>query len=375
MPMVTSSTSGYPTSNKARYAWLVLLAMLLGSLWVAPPVLASERQASQIGAHGLRLPASLTGTLPCADCEGIRHHLDLWPDQAYHLRREWLAGDDATQSERDEIGRWHVDTTRSVIVLTGTGEMPLRWEILDASTIRQLDMQGNRIESDLPYELVSTEDFAPTGLSGVLASGMVTKADATYFFEACATGRADPIAPEAGFAALAQAHDANADPAGAPLHVLIEAGFAQRAGSDDRANQSVIVERFIRVRDEPDCGRAANAPNLIDGFWRLVRVGETDLGAVAGRREPHLLLDSLGGFRATVGCNSMSGSYRIDRGAIGFSNVLMTRMGCPPPLGAIENAFVAVLGDRVHWDIVGQTLNLRDDDGAILAELIAVYRP
>ncbi|TNC65377.1 copper resistance protein NlpE N-terminal domain-containing protein [Rubellimicrobium roseum] len=28
---------------------------------------------------GLRLPATFTGTLPCADCLGIRTHLDLWP--------------------------------------------------------------------------------------------------------------------------------------------------------------------------------------------------------------------------------------------------------------------------------------------------------
>ena len=33
---------------------------------------------------GLRLPATFTGTLPCADCEGIYHHLDLWPDGVFH---------------------------------------------------------------------------------------------------------------------------------------------------------------------------------------------------------------------------------------------------------------------------------------------------
>jgi copper homeostasis protein (lipoprotein) len=42
---------------------------------------------SVIGAHGLRLPSTFRGDLPCADCEAIRYHLDLWPDQAFHLRR------------------------------------------------------------------------------------------------------------------------------------------------------------------------------------------------------------------------------------------------------------------------------------------------
>ncbi|MGD8511510.1 MAG: YbaY family lipoprotein, partial [Gammaproteobacteria bacterium] len=38
----------------------------------------------------LRLPATFRGTLPCADCPGVSHHLDLWPDRVFHLRREWL---------------------------------------------------------------------------------------------------------------------------------------------------------------------------------------------------------------------------------------------------------------------------------------------
>ncbi len=34
-------------------------------------------EVSPVGARGLRLPATLRGTLPCADCEGIADHLDL----------------------------------------------------------------------------------------------------------------------------------------------------------------------------------------------------------------------------------------------------------------------------------------------------------
>ena len=40
--------------------------------------------------HGLQLPASFLGVLPCADCPGVKHHLDLWPDNVFHLHREWL---------------------------------------------------------------------------------------------------------------------------------------------------------------------------------------------------------------------------------------------------------------------------------------------
>ena len=52
-----------------------------------------SRHLSRCGAHGLQLPATFRGDLPCADCQAIRYHLDLWPDQVFHLRREWLGKD------------------------------------------------------------------------------------------------------------------------------------------------------------------------------------------------------------------------------------------------------------------------------------------
>jgi hypothetical protein len=56
----------------------------------APPKPIPAPEPASIPAHGLRLPATFRGDLPCADCEAVRHHLDLWPDQVFHLQREWL---------------------------------------------------------------------------------------------------------------------------------------------------------------------------------------------------------------------------------------------------------------------------------------------
>ena len=71
---------------------------------------AQEAQAAptQIGAHGLRLPASFAGDLPCADCERLRYRLNLWADQVFHLRRTW----EGTDVRRDAVGRWSVDPDR-----------------------------------------------------------------------------------------------------------------------------------------------------------------------------------------------------------------------------------------------------------------------
>ena len=71
-----------------------------------------------IGAHGLRLPASFMGELPCADCEKLRYRLNLWPDQVFHLRRNWR-GKGVT---RDSIGRWSVDPDQRMLTLRGAEE-------------------------------------------------------------------------------------------------------------------------------------------------------------------------------------------------------------------------------------------------------------
>lgn len=65
--------------------------------------------------HGLRLPASFRGVLPCADCPGVRHHLDLWPDEVFHLRREWLG----RGLVRDDLGRWRFEPARRALILAG----------------------------------------------------------------------------------------------------------------------------------------------------------------------------------------------------------------------------------------------------------------
>ena len=59
---------------------------------------AAEQAASEaLGA----LPATFVGELPCADCPGIRHQLDLWPDGAFFLRRTYLGREPGQRLRRD----------------------------------------------------------------------------------------------------------------------------------------------------------------------------------------------------------------------------------------------------------------------------------
>jgi len=205
-------------------------------------------------AHGLRLPATFRGTLPCADCEGIRHHLDLWPDQRYHMRREWLGGGDGTL-RRDEVGRWYSDPTREAIVLYGASEMPLFWKVEAPDRLRQMDMQGNPIESDLPYDLTSDGTLEPTELSDVFLLGMMTYLADAALFEECLTGVRYPVAEEGDYLALERAYlDTRAEP-GAPLLAHVEGGLAMRPAMEGPDRMTLIVDRFIKVLPGEVCER------------------------------------------------------------------------------------------------------------------------
>lgn len=105
---------------------------------------------------GLAPPATFRGVLPCADCEGIRHVLELQPSATFRLRREWLGRD----LLRDELGSWRVDPARGALILEAGGEVLLQFEVQDDHTLRLLDLEGRHIESQLPYELERDETLA-----------------------------------------------------------------------------------------------------------------------------------------------------------------------------------------------------------------------
>jgi copper homeostasis protein (lipoprotein) len=329
-----------------------------------------------VGAHGLGLPASFTGILPCADCEGIRHHLDLWPDQVYHMRREWL-GRAEGPLRRDEVGRWYADPARGAIVLHGASEMPLFWEVRGPARLRQMDMEGRPITSDLPYDLTSDGTLSPTDLQGVFLFGMMTYLADAAIFEECLTGRSYPIATEGDYLALERGYlDGQAEP-GAPLLVHVEGGLAQRPSMEGPDRTHLLVERFIKTVPGETCARPDAVASLTNTYWRIESLSGMPVRAVENAREPHLVLFDPPEmrFRATVGCNQMVGGYTHEGDSLVFGNAAMTMMACPPPLDTLERQLSEVLDATRRIRLEADRLDLLAADDTVLAQLRGVYMP
>lgn len=332
--------------------------------------------APRIGAHGLRLPASFTGTLPCADCPGIVHHLDLWPDQVFSLRREWQ-GDRPVV--RGESGLWYVDAARDALVLYGAGEAPIQFQITGPDSLRLLDLEGQPIESDLPYGLESLGQLEPAEIDLPLTGEFTYLADAPRIRD-CLTGRSYPVAQESDYLALERAYlDARPSP-GAPVIAVLDGTIAEREGMEGGMVRSVVVRRFDRVDPQAECAPVTPPetlePALTDTYWRIENLGEMPVEARLAGREPHLLLH--GGepsYLATVGCNLISGSYSSEEGGLMFQPGPMTLMACPPPLDTAERALTQTLAAVAAWRIEGEVLELLDAGETVLARLRAVYLP
>ncbi len=327
-----------------------------------------------VGAHGLILPASFTGILPCADCEGVRHHLDLWPDQVYHLRREWLGRAEGSL-RRDEVGRWYADPARDAIVLHGASEMPLVWEVKGPDRLRQTDLAGNPIVSDLPYDLTSDGTLDPTAIEGTFLLGMMTYLADAAIFEECLTRRAYPIATEGDYLALERAYLMAGVEPGAPLLVHVEGGLALRPAMEGADRMHLVVDRFIKIAPDDTCPAQDSTASLANTYWRIDSLMGEPVSAMENRREPHLVLmeGPQTRFRATVGCNQIIGGYTHQTGRLTFGHAASTMMACPPPLDEMERRLVEVLSMTGRFRLGGDRLDLLDNTGAVLAELSAVY--
>jgi copper homeostasis protein (lipoprotein) len=334
----------------------------------------SDAVPAPAGAHGLSLPASFTGTLPCADCDGIRHHLDLWPDQVYHMRRDWL-GRAEGPLRRDEVGRWSADPARGAIVLYGASEMPLFWQVRGPGRLRQMDMAGNPIASDLPYELTGYGTLSPTDLEGMVLLGMMTYLADAASFEECLTGRRYPVAAEGDYPALERAYLEARNEPGAPLLVHVEGELAARPSMEGPDRTHLVVGRFIKAAPGETCAGRESLASLTNTYWRIEHLSGVPVTAIENRREPHLvLLDPPEmRFRATVGCNQLIGGYTRDGDTIAFGAAAMTRMACPPPLDAMERRLSEVLSAARAIRREADRLELIGADGSVLAGFRAVY--
>lgn len=110
-----------------------------------------------------------------------------------------------------------------------------------------------------------------------------------------------------------------------------------------------------------------NPPATLEGAaWRLKELPGPQSAALARLTRPVTLRFESGRLSGFSGCNSFSGSYRLDGDRLNIGPVASTQMACPEPGASVEQAFHAGLAGTLLYQIEGEALSLTSDSGATL---------
>ncbi|MFO1106696.1 MAG: META domain-containing protein [Amaricoccus sp.] len=334
-----------------------------------PPARAATPAAADAAALG-SLPSTFSGDLPCPDCSGIHAALNLWPDRVFSLYRRRLDGHGTPQ---DAIGRWSFDAKRQVLLLWD-GEEKTEFAVEPPDRLVLLAADGTRQAAGAT--LTGTPGITPLDLRLPIRGMVSFLADRARITE-CLTGRDFPLAPEQDFATLEAAYLAAGVAQGKPLMASFEGGITERPKARGSGAETVVlVNRFNGVWPEETCEQAMSNTSLANTYWKVVRLGKTDIKAGVGGREPHLVLhEGEGRFSATIGCNQLSGSFTRTGDRLAFGPAASTRMACPPPLDAWEQMLGKSLAATTSWRVNGQALELLDATGMQIALFQSVALP
>ncbi len=184
-----------------------------------------------------QLPATFTGTLPCAACVGADYQIELLPDSVFYRRA--IRRQPGDSSVRDDIGRWTLAADGARLVLEG--DTVETFAPFGASVLRPLDPAGRPIAGGRDHELLRTS--AAAALEPALRlRGLYRETGAGGVFADCRTRRPIPVDSGGDRPALAAAYDRTRARRGGELLVRLD-GRIVRAGASRES--AVTVTRFL----------------------------------------------------------------------------------------------------------------------------------
>jgi uncharacterized lipoprotein NlpE involved in copper resistance len=129
-----------------KILWAMMLSFFIGTMGCSPKI--KTDQAIPKGDNSmvsLDWDGTYSGTVPCADCQGIETSLTLNKDKTYRLKTKCLGKSDKVY---EKTGTFTWNTEGSTIMLMGISNAPSQYAVGE-NVLFQLDMSGKRITGNL----------------------------------------------------------------------------------------------------------------------------------------------------------------------------------------------------------------------------------
>ena len=153
--------------------------------------------------------------------------------------------------------------------------------------------------------------------------------------------------------------------AGGRLLFMSDRNYAVLTGGA-RSEVSVHLRRVGGSEAAPD-------EPLENTYWKLLRLGESQIAAPEKQRELHLMFHPASRrVSGSGGCNRITGSFERQGERLTFGPTAGTLMACPDGMET-EKLFLGALEKTSRFRIARQHLELLDSSGNVLADFEAVY--
>ncbi|MCP2044612.1 META domain-containing protein [Pontibacter sp. HSC-36F09] len=311
------------------------------------------------------------GTIPCADCPGIRYTLDINPDSSY---RERMVYQGRSATPFVQSGTWGVGNGRVQLNKQGTGNNQFA---LDGEALVMLDGDGNQIESPLAdaYRLRRRSpdepednpslwrekyergiDFAAAGnepfwsleidLEKMIEFRLLDEEDGSVLTPI-------PVAekPETGEGTIYRVQTVSGN---LEIRLMKENCVNTMSGREFPYTVTVLKNDM----EYKGCGMYLRDSRL-NGTWNLVELeGKAIKTKDAEQNQPSLNINlDEGRVSGRAGCNRITGTLEPIGDKINFGPIAATRMACPDM--ELESQFLRVLNDaELRYSVSEESLEL-----------------
>lgn len=310
------------------------------------------------------LPATFTGNIPCPDCLRVEITLNLRPDSIYQLRKTYQAEHEPLKIE-SQLGRWRFAEEGNFIILGKEKGALKSYEIKDNNRLKFVGLESVGVASQIDYNLLRKPEVDPF-TDSVKLRGMLSYESGRAVIQECTSGQSFPVTGAAEYRQLVQTYLDTPHSYAEPLLVSIRGKLVKETNGAEQ----IIVELFKRFYPDRDCEGNPTKTNLTGTTWRLIEVNGQQVTPNEKIQQPYFILDPKEKKWKGVGiCNSIYGTYLVKGEVFLIKRLISSRMACPEGMD-VETSFIRALESTETYQINGDLLQLRDQEGKTKAVLI-----